>query len=226
VILFILSIIVQTSYAYDSSCFSRHLDEAIQLNENRKQLYSELTNGDSEQISSKLIRQERWAKIFAFFYDWRAETYQENGIPVVCDEFVSMSLTPPFVSYQAPQVRVGALPELPIGGWEDELNNKEDFDQLAQASLQMVHSLNELPDYFCMTRHLLESIVRSARLAPSHIEKSLQANLDSPRDLLQDFIELHVDGLQDAYELDRMAFPMQAKGIPILCRDVPAIPLN
>jgi hypothetical protein len=172
------------SFAYETSCFSRHLDEAIQLNESRKNLYGELTNGESDEILERLINHQEWGKYYGYYYDWRAEKYQESGIPLLCEEFVSMELTPPFIPFLEPKVKINELPELPLDNWDDEFSDLENFEQLAQKAIEKMQSLDNLPDYYCMTRHFLSSIARSARLAPAHIEKSKQADLASPRDLL------------------------------------------
>src|SRR4051812_25720307 len=93
---FVLSSTVQASAAEDLRfrCFSRHLNEAIELNKERKPLYSELSGGASEVISQRLIFFENLAYWPARFMDWQASSYQEAGIGVLCDEFISMSKVP------------------------------------------------------------------------------------------------------------------------------------
>ncbi|MBI5203189.1 MAG: hypothetical protein HY925_16480 [Elusimicrobia bacterium] len=80
------------------------------------------------------------------------------------------------------------------------------------------------PDYFCMTRHILESVRRAARLAPLHDTASRAKGLESPYGVSRQFIKTQLLSLSQAWTLDEWAVPVQAKGVPILCRDVPPIP--
>src|SRR5258708_5947558 len=83
-------LIIERELPVVTGCFTRHLSEAIALNKLRMPRYSALTNGASEKISTSLIRYEKLASVAAWYYDWQAKKYQEHGIPILCDEFVSM----------------------------------------------------------------------------------------------------------------------------------------
>ncbi|MBA4159172.1 MAG: hypothetical protein H0X65_17100 [Gemmatimonadetes bacterium] len=208
-------------------CFQRHLREAIELNRERLPLYSQLTDGASERISRRLIWSERLALPVAWYIDRRASGYLQAGIPLVCDEFVSMELTPPFRARApiAPQpvttfrptdtrrVRRAVRGSYRQGG----------FPGVSAVLEGELRRLEDAPTYHCMLRHLLESALRIANLAPIQAARAEELGMDSPEGLSWLLLRLHLLTLEDAARLDRAAAPLQAEGIPIICQDVPPI---
>lgn len=85
-------------------CFRRHLREAIELNHTRGIRYSQLSQGESQAITDKLIGLERLAifgsylPFLGYNFDERALEWQNSSarINIVCDEFISMHETPHF----------------------------------------------------------------------------------------------------------------------------------
>src|SRR5271168_4453715 len=80
----------------EENCFRHHLQDAIVINEARRPLYSALTDGKSENISDRLIFFESVGLLPAANFDMRAASFQSVGIPILCDEFVSMDKVPGF----------------------------------------------------------------------------------------------------------------------------------
>lgn len=211
-----------------TTLFATHMREAIALNRERLPLYARLTGGASVPISRRLIRAEQMALPIAVWFDSRAQPFEVRGIPLLSDAFVSMDHTPTF---QAP-----AAPE-PPPPW---LFGSRDALQLARAASRGykrdgwagallvlergLDALGESPCYGCMVRHLLESAVRIALLAPRHAADAERLGLRSPVALSWRLVWLHLAGLGQAAALDRQAVPLQARGIPIVCQDVPPIP--
>ncbi len=86
-------------------CFRRHLREAIELNHTRGIRYSQLSQGESQAITDKLIGLERLAifgsylPFLGYNFDERALEWQNSSarINIVCDEFISMHETPQFL---------------------------------------------------------------------------------------------------------------------------------
>jgi hypothetical protein len=208
-------------------CFREHLEEAIALNEARLPVYSAATEGASESISRQLIASERQGLLAARYLDRRARRYQKAGIPIVCSEFVPMAWTPP----------LGSLPDAPpaepapSGPDTDHLVSLVrtaygggGFASVVEAIGPVLDLLHDRPMYHCMVRHLLESVARTAALAPLHEEAAARAGLPSTVPLSELLIRLHLAVLGDAGQLDRAAVPLQVRGVPILCRDVPPVP--
>lgn len=209
-------------------CFQRHLEEAIAVNEERRPKYAALTDGRSDPISETLIESEKTSLLFAKQVDEAAVPFHEAGVPIVCDEFISMSEVPAF------QEDFGFDPE-PLTSFEPvdggalakELEAafaEGGFAALSAACDAWLTQLHEPRAYHCMLRHMLESLRRIGNVAPTQHQRAQQAGLDGALDLSEDMVRLHLLSLSAAAKLDEQAAPLQAEGVPILCRDVPAIP--
>lgn len=210
-----------------ANCFRTHLREAIELNQERMPKYAALTGGASKSISRRLIWSERLALPPAWYVDRRAAKYLRAGIPVVCDEFVPMALTPefrerspveplPLADFRSPdtrRLRRAVETSFREGG----------FPAVSMAVERELHRLEETPTYHCMLRHLLESALRIANVAPVHAAEAAGIDMPTPEGLSWLMIRLHLMTFEEAARLDRMAAPIQAEGIPILCQDVPPI---
>jgi hypothetical protein len=138
-----------------------------------------------------------------------------------------MSEAPPFTPYQElPVPSPETLPEVKVKDIRERIEStlkRDGFEAAMSAADEEIHALEFLPQHFCMTRHVLESVRRSARLAPDHVVAAEKVGLKSPEEISRDFIRLQLKTLKRAYDLDRRAFPIQTRGIPILCQDVPRI---
>ena len=82
------------------------------------------------------------------------------------------------------------------------------------------------PNFHCMQRHLIESIGRTAMLAPVYEQMAKDRELKSPQALIRQFLKLQIWGLRLGKWLDSKALPLQIEGLGIICHDVPGIPLN
>lgn len=206
-------------------CFARHLREAIELNLERLPRYAALTGGASIPLSRRLIRAERWALPLARWLDRRARRWQEGGVPVLCAELVSMEATPAFAaeasgaplsSFRPPRagtIRGRILRAYRSGGFPGAGGEIEEALRL----------LREQPVFHAMLRHLLESALRVCNLAPEHDRRARERGLPSPLPLSRTLLALHLFSLGEAVRLDAAAAPLQARGVPILLRDVPPI---
>lgn len=211
-------------------CFREHLREAIAINKARRPLYARLSNYHSNEISDRLIAGEQLAKFASYLFhnfDAQAERYQEKGINIVCDEFVSMSLTPRFEAYgPMPHPDLRQFRELDPYIIRRSLSRAID-DGYPQTVATAKHWINVIEKsdvrFNCMTRHLLESVGRIAKLAPGHIQKAKSMGLKSPQRLSDSMISSHLLMLPESVALDVLAAPIQAQGIQILCQDVPPI---
>ena len=211
-----------------SGAFETHLREAIALNRERLPLYAQLTDGASLPISRRLIRAELLALPLARYFDRRAQPYERAGIPLLSEAFVSMQETPAF---QAPAPLPPPPPvllsprearKLAAAVWR--AHRRNGFGGASQALKQALGSLAAFPCYACMLRHMLESALRIANLAPDHAAVAQQAGLPSPAALSRRLFWVHLMALGQSASLDRQAAPLQAVGIPIVCQDVPPIP--
>ena len=108
----------------------------------------------------------------------------------------------------------------------------EDFTVIENKTDSLIAELDSLfplgEQMNCMTRHLLESIRQIARNATIHAAKhrrlNPQSKLKSPAWISKKMIRAHLLYMADAETLDRLAAPIQATGVPIICNDVPSVP--
>ena len=172
-------------------CFETHLVEAIHLNEERAERYAALTDGASRAVSRTLIASEKVTRFVAARFDRRAIPWQQHGVSIMCDEMVPMDLAPAFrASGPIPTTEfrkrgsfllaAKLAAELTFGG----------FGAIARELEQELAELQATPDYHCMLRHILESMLRAANLAAQHEADARALGLESPHKLSRDFIPL------------------------------------
>jgi len=207
--------------------FELHLLEAIELNRRRAPRYAELTGGASQSISRSLILSERLLVPIARWYDRRAEPYHAAGIPLLEDAFVSMSETPEFLEHRDPMpAHPGLRPRSrSIARSCSDAWRSAGFPGVSAALEREIQTLADEPSYHCMLRHLLESTLRLAVLAPRHERLSREHGLPSSATISRQLVRLHLWGLGSAIRMDRRAMPLQQRGIAIIAQDVPPIPI-
>lgn len=220
-----------SAQAEDGSCFSAHLREAIQLNKARAPLYKALSQGESGWLSWKLVLSERLSLMPAGALEWQARAFWKAGIPILCADFVPMAKTPAFkehFDFKAPHL--ADYQEPPVDRWKRDLSiavHKMSFNAVHLTARRFLRELGEPQGFHCMVRHVLDSVARVAYLAPQYEARARKLGLrQSPESLARKNLWLHLQGLSLARDMDRQAAPIQARGIPILCQDVPPIDLT
>lgn len=211
-------------------CFMEHVRDAIQINKTRQSLYANLTQNRSRSISRKLIAFEYGIAVSAAVLDFQAKELQELGIPILCDDFISMEEIPSFEEKaNKPPLPKEEFLDLSIRSISRRLRKAfrdNFFEGVSRVAEQELGKLSDLPMYHCMVRHFLESILRSSNLAPRYLSQTSDQSLrEKIRDLSWNYIQLTIrPGLKIAHHLDQEALTLQSEGIPILCQDVPHIP--
>jgi len=223
---------VKAADAQSSHCLSEHLREAIELNSERKKIYSAMTEGKSEKISDRLIFLEKLARSTVFLLDgdrvsgklWGSYMYNKVGIPIFCADVESMTKAtelrmtspvslPPWKKLPIKQMQADLRKALQTASWE----------KIENTSLQWFEALNRTPQFGCMTRHFIESIARVAGHAEDYRKMAKEMKLPDPQNLLLFFISNMILALKQGGNLDVQALPFQVQGIPILCNDVPPL---
>jgi len=208
-------------------CMRRHVEDGRSLNRERMPLYEALTGGASLPVSRMLIGYETLSLPFADSVDRQAEPWQREEICVACFAFVSMEETPPFRD-----AFEGAPPDLAEYRPPDAVRLARSLRRAQRdggfaglrAELEArLAALDPFPGFHCMLRHILESMLRIASLAPLCDRMARDRGLASPLDVSSALMDLHFAVLGQAVALDGMAAPLQAGGVPILCQDLPPI---
>lgn len=229
----LLSSLISTSFATpaaETDCFSTHVKDAIQVNRARKPLYAKASSGRSRAASDILIASEMATLPIARYMDKKARPYQEKGIALLCDEFISMKMASGYTTSITP---TGPAPRVLIRKFGrttvktiTAAAEKDGFAGIARAGEEALTEISKHPSYLCMTRHILESIVRAANLAPIHRDRALAAGLEDPSDISEGFIRQQLFALNTVRTLEIASARAQEKGTPIICQDVPPIPLR
>ncbi|HEX6368882.1 MAG TPA: hypothetical protein VF006_08115 [Longimicrobium sp.] len=209
-----------------SRCMERHMRDAAKLNRERMPLYAALTEGRSRGISRRLIWAERLSIPVAWYVDRRARPFQRAGIPVVCDDFVPMAETPAFrerIDHPPPLSAFAPSDARRIRRAITRARRDGGFPAVSAAVEHELARLEGTPGFHCMVRHLLESALRIANQAPLYEARARELGLRSPAGVSRMMLDLHLTALAEAAALDRRAAPLQARGIPIVCQDVPPI---
>ena len=216
------------------------MKDAISLNEVRRSQYAALAFDDrpdhdlseqSKAVSDMLIHGEKISVLASYLptgfwkginFDGAAKKYQEAGIPIVCEDFVPMEEVSDIQLYHRP---FPVLEDRYLGRSEYDFDDEAiaDFESVANVLEQEIERLSIEPRFNCLSRHVLESALRIANHAPIYSEIAGMKELPSPEKLLWKMIRSHFWEMNEIMEIDRRAADLQARGIPIVCNDVPPI---
>jgi hypothetical protein len=206
--------------------FEAHLRDAIALNRSRAPVYARRSRGRSVPVSAALVGAELALLPVARWYDRRAERWARRGVPLLDELFASMPST---------TLDVGAMPSscvrLRVDAARIARRARIALDRrgFGAAGDRLARALDALPrdGVGCaLLRHLLESALAIARRAPELCARAARAGLGSPAPLLAGLLRLHLRGLALAAALDRLAWPAQRAGVPILVADLPEPPAS
>lgn len=228
--LFIFILFVQASSAF-ASCFHEHVIEGRQVNLQRKADYAHWAQKhdlkrQSKLVSNALIGLETLMLPSARIYDLKARKYSASGL--FCDDFVPISETP---SYQAIYAQIPSVPYIKkiafLDSFEKNIKEKIEVYDWAWVRRESLLAIAHFParETHCLTRHFVESIGRISALAPGHINQARAQGLKDPRKIIASMIRFHLFGLDYALKIDALAAPLQYQGIPIVCQDIPHIPI-
>lgn len=211
--------------------FHQHVRDAIRINRRRRPIYDALAGGPARKTSDLLIRTEYLCLPFALVFDRRARRFNEAGIPIVQDDFVSMEEIrdphdPPTYTNRVGRGEFAAL-GAELSDYKRCLRDSAragDFDQAARDTAQELAAVAEreirCEAHFAMVRHLLESI----GLAAENAIRFGELSAGETRLLSRDLLTFEARGMWTAVTLDRRAQEVHALGVGIVVNDLPPIP--
>ena len=215
-------------------CITHHIEEAMELNKKRKIFYSALTGGQTQPISDFLIASEKMSLIAVKMMELQALPFNQLGIDILCKEVISMSKTPLFQS-KSPFLSSSKMKR--FKKWKSKrlakniykAYNQNNFKDASKILREEIHKLEKYPGMYCMHRHVIESMLRASNYGPIHKEKAKSLGLSTKEmkklgTISWNFILSQIITFPLAHQIDKMAFPFQRRGIPIICQDVPYIP--
>lgn len=178
-----------------------------------------------------LIRTEYVCLLFALVFDRRGRRFNEAGIPIIQDDFVSMEEIgdphdPPAYANRAGRGEFEAV-SAELRQYKRCLRDSAktlDFEQAARDTARMLTTVAERETrceaHFAMVRHLLESI----GLAAVNAIRFAELSAGKTRLLSRDLLMFQAKGVRAAIALDRRAQQVHALGVGIIVNDVPSIP--
>jgi hypothetical protein len=211
--------------------FALHLKDSIIINTKRTPKYAILTLGKSVPFSGLLIFSEQVSMPFAMMIDRLTKPYREAGIPIGDLEFIHMDTIPEFSNSfpftPEPLDSFKALDGKALLFTLQRAFREGSFAGLSAAATETYQELEVFKAYHCMTRHLLQSLIRICNLAPLHQAKALELGVKSHlscKSISKMMVWGHLISFPGSADLDKKVAPIQAKGIPFLWQDVPEIP--
>ena len=211
-------------YAQSRTCFSDHIKQSININQRNSKIYAKLTNGASHSIFKKLITGEKASLKIASSIDKKAASYHEKNIDLFCQEFLDMH--PSDIS----RIKKHSIKEDPLKleyfSFFSQINRaikSRDERKIRQKTLEALKELNQSPKYHCFARHLIESIYRFAFYMPIRKKQSLEKGMKDPTKLMIRVMKLQLLALPFAHHIDKQSAPIQKKGVPILCQELPKL---
>lgn len=217
------------SWAGDAGCMTRHLEDALKINQERLSIYGRVQEGISIPVSKALIDFEKKMLPQAKWADWLALPLQNQGIPVLCNDLKDMSEAPSLAkSLPTPTAPVETdFVFLNITQMQIDLSNALEVgpEQVEKRGLYYLSQLEDEPRLNCLLRHFLESIVVFARHTTKY-KKQLDGKPFWRTGLslyMKQVMRQHINYLVTSDLIDRSAVRAQTEGIPVLCDDVPQL---
>ena len=213
------------------SGFHKHLQDAIRINRQRRPTYDRMAGRPARRASDLLILTEYICLPFALRFDRRGKRFNEAGIPIIQDDFVSMeeigdAHDPPTYANHAGRSEFEAV-SAELKEYTRCLRDSArtlDFQQAARDTARMLTAVAERETrceaHFAMVRHLLESI----GLAAVNAIRFAELSAGRTRLLSRDLLMFETRGVRAAVALDRRAQAVHALGVGIIVNDVPSIP--
>ena len=207
---------------------SRHLREAMTLNDQRKPVYAALTGNKSVPVSEALVSFEQDLLMKAYFIDLLAFPMQIQNIPIACNDLMSMQDIPQFHTVFAhglpKKENYLAIDAQIVKRSFSKALAQKDFERIVQISDAWLVQIEKESRFNCLMHHFLESIRHFAGSARYYEKLEAQRNISGADFLSMKLINGQIDALDEVARIDRLAESVHMMGVPIICQDVPRIP--
>lgn|GEM_PF-1530704 len=230
-ILTLIKIPLITSVLLLTGCidgFEKHLQDAISLYGERKEQYSEQTNGATDVLFERLILTETLLLPVAKTYDARAYPFTEQGIAIIQNDFVAMDDNRGFdyplpaaaeLSAELEQQAQDIIQSLFTIDGQDAFAVSDTVNSVLRSIAAFEHRHNV---YLPMSKHLIESLGYGAL-------HSLYYRCDSDNKtyrLGQDLMALQLLAIKigNPLDYDRAANIFHQQRVGVLLNDLPHIP--
>lgn len=207
-------------------CTVIHVKEAMELNRQRRSQYRADNNRGAARILNQLILLEKIMLPFSASLDRSVIKLQNAGVPMWCEDLVSMSTVPAYQA-QATKPQNEFIPlERTIRKKLKKQMKEFDFasrDELYEFIATIIHQELHDTHYNCLMRHFLEAAARSLKLSQKHYDQAPQELRPVVVKALEKLIHQLARSLIFAAIIDKNAAVYQAQGIPVLCQEMPPV---
>ncbi len=212
------------------SGFHQHIKEAITCNKARRKLYATKSNNRTRTLSNSLIWTEQLTLPIAKYYDWKGKKFNENGIMIVCDDFVPMDIAPydqevPFrMSFTKKIVdEIKSENKKYLKETKGKIKTVSDLENRLSLTIHFYGFIEALEKNesvnFAMLKHVVESIAFICKNGMTYAHQSNSETIPLSSSLLK----LHHLGLKNALFFDKKANPFHVENIGIILNDMPKI---
>lgn len=227
-VLLLTVLISATSFAEQAErCTVIHVKEAMELNRQRRSQYRADGNRGAARILNQLILLEKVMLPFSASLDRSVIKLQNAGVPMWCEDLVSMTTVPTYqTQVSKPQYEFAPLEKAIRKKLKKQMKNF-DFvsrDELYELIATIIHQELHDTHYNCLMRHFLEAAARSLKLSQKHYEQAPQELRPMVAKALEKLIRQLARSLVFAAIIDKNAAPYQAQGVPVLCQEMPPVP--
>lgn len=204
-----------------------HLRDAIRLNRSRRPRYARLGGARAWTLSTALIAAERALLPAARVLDAQAGAFVAAGVPILVADLMPMSAAGSVGERDAAggrgeRVRLRTSDLRLLDVWREARGGR--FAEAADAIRGALNTVRRLEASsgraYALTAHVLDSAGLMALRAPIYAEATGGATLPLSRRLVVGHLPL----VPAALRLDVAAHPVQARGVGLFVRDLPAVP--
>ncbi len=164
----------------------------------------------------------------SLWLDNEGKKWQKKGIPLMAYEFIPMAQTPPLqTNYPFEIEKLDTLPTFEILSFMKSLSHEmklRNYEEIIRISEEKIVELSRWPHLHCMKRHILESLIRCANLTIMHLKRAQELAIIYDLRASHFLLEGHIKAIPGSHTIDKLAFPLQNQGIPIIYQDVPYVP--
>jgi hypothetical protein len=211
--------------------FRAHFHEASIINRERKRQYSMLTLGKSNSTSSVLIFWEKLLYPVAWYFDMRAEPFNQQGIGIITNDFVSLhnlpsvDTKPTYRNILSFRIIAKLFPVMFKLRWAVRRHlAKRDFVTVYSKLCEAIDYISDIEKnnqvHIAMLKHILESAAFATKNA-IYYTKSGNPQVAALAAL---FINSQMLGTILSPFVDRSATKIHRLGVGMVVNDVPGIP--
>ena len=211
--------------------FSGHVKEAIKTNHERAKFYADISNGETKGLSKLYTSMEYALLPVAAIFDRWARQLNLQGIPVLVNDFVSMSAIKPAATIPLNTAALDKDGRKAFRKILDAFQNqvftaasRKNFVQVQMTAIEALASLRQLETRYSCNLSLSVHLVESIGLAGRNADNLSHSFAGRPDNFYRAFIIAQNAGVKMFSLIDLKAQRFHSQGIGIIVNDLPAIP--